>query len=873
MSSAKTVPKKVAKSTKHEIKDAPTLAAHLVKLFKLKPKHAKSYRTRHYFSLLSLTVVLSLLVIQGLSLAFVRYQSKRLVEDAALRAVEIQTSKQQSESATIVVNSNSGLGFRINTLLYDVEGGVKTGNASGSYNIYSGKDLATSRDYDYVSLKLSDNISGADSLNKNIQLSVRLDKKDFAELAKKYPGAKESEMVARDSGFGPTAAYDTKVVAQTQIDLGGNKFTKLVYENESKLLIDGQKLGKSYTLVYGYEVNKKSLAIVLSGLSTQTDAIVADFERIISTFTVDKTVASIDASSADQIAASSVAITSEKSWLQQILPNSGAQAGDAKTGKLDSQEIVARNAPAVVKIFHVYCGILVLGGVEGGDTCNAVTGSGSIISSDGYIATNGHVVSASAKDVVASSPEILFAIIKLGNPGITNQQAIEYLRNPVNVGTLIRKIYALDESKLYFKNEFHVYTVSLGTKILQKSDFNQIIKDSKFTDTDDIKSAKLIGADYDSADMYSGKFTKSDVAILKIVGSNFPTVKLGSIDGLTTGSALTILGFPAAAESSGIAAESTNVKVKATGGVVSSVLDSNGGGRKVVQSDATISHGNSGGPVFGDDGKVFGLATYSLTPSEKGDGSYSYMRDVKDLKDLAKSKSVNLDENSTTQKTWDEGMDFYYAKKYSKAIKKFEAVQSAYKPHTLAAEFIKISNDKIAKGEEIKDFPIALVAIIVGSVLAVAGIVITIIVMVRHKHKHNLYKATSAYVAGSGSMPPVSEPITGGMQPQNSMAMKSSVGSSYQQNSPPAAVTQNTSMPWQNQTPPQVQAPVNSAPVPMMMGAPIPTGLQYNSPSVATMPQLVQSAPQSIPVRFGDSQTITPTQPNNNQQPPAGLIQ
>src|SRR5690606_20415304 len=119
-----------------------------------------------------------------------------------------------------------------------------------------------------------------------------------------------------------------------------------------------------------------------------------------------------------------------------------------------------------------------------------------------------------------------------------------------------------------------------------------------YSDTSTIKNAKLIGYDYDSADLVSTKFTHSDVALLKLDGKDFPVTTLGSIDGVSKGSKLTVIGFPGIADQGGGLTDATKIEATATTGTVSAIRDSNDGKRKLIQSDAKISHGNSGGPVF-----------------------------------------------------------------------------------------------------------------------------------------------------------------------------------------------------------------------------------------------------------------------------------
>ena len=109
----------------------------------------------------------------------------------------------------------------------------------------------------------------------------------------------------------------------------------------------------------------------------------------------------------------------------------------------------------------------------------------------------------------------------------------------------------------------------------------------------------------------SGRNVGKDVAILKIDGNNFPTEKLGNSDEVRPGDPLRVIGYPGAVSPLGfdmISMESVLVPTMTRGYV--SALKKDYKGTPVIQSDAAITHGNSGGPAFNSDDEVVGIATY-----------------------------------------------------------------------------------------------------------------------------------------------------------------------------------------------------------------------------------------------------------------------
>jgi len=96
---------------------------------------------------------------------------------------------------------------------------------------------------------------------------------------------------------------------------------------------------------------------------------------------------------------------------------------------------------------------------------------------------------------------------------------------------------------------------------------------------------------------------RRDLAILQVDGLNLPTLALGNSDVLAIGEPLIIVGSPKGLEGT------------VTAGILSSVRDS-GDGFKVLQTDAAVNPGNSGGPVVNNKGQVVGVVSFKLRSAE-----------------------------------------------------------------------------------------------------------------------------------------------------------------------------------------------------------------------------------------------------------------
>jgi serine protease Do len=153
----------------------------------------------------------------------------------------------------------------------------------------------------------------------------------------------------------------------------------------------------------------------------------------------------------------------------------------------------------------------------------------------------------------------------------------------------------------------------IGSGVIISPDGYIITNNHVVADATDIKvtlgdrrilSAKLIGTD-----------PLTDLAVIKIEGSNFPNVPLGDSSQLRPGQTVLAFGNP------------FGFRFTVTRGIVSALNRPNpynDDPRKpgqYIQTDAAINQGNSGGPLVNAHGEVIGINTFLISPS----GSFSGM--------------------------------------------------------------------------------------------------------------------------------------------------------------------------------------------------------------------------------------------------------
>jgi hypothetical protein len=121
----------------------------------------------------------------------------------------------------------------------------------------------------------------------------------------------------------------------------------------------------------------------------------------------------------------------------------------------------------------------------------------------------------------------------------------------------------------------------------------------------DMKTASVRLANGDVFDSVSvlAVDERRDLAVVQIAGFNLPALELGDSDVLTVGEPVLAVGSPSGLEGT------------VTAGILSSVRDS-GDGFRVLQTDAAVNPGNSGGPLVNGSGQAIGVISFKLRSAE-----------------------------------------------------------------------------------------------------------------------------------------------------------------------------------------------------------------------------------------------------------------
>lgn len=416
-------------------------------------------------------------------------------------------------------------------------------------------------------------------------------------------------------------------------------------------------------------------------------------------------------------------------------------AGTYRGGYIEQKKFdINTVSPATVKIYHFICGNLKYNGQDfGEEVCDGGVGTGFLISSDGYIATSGHVVVLEPADLMVSelkrNPVLLSQFIAGTGVSLQNSFAIG------SADTMLADLYDLPEEKLSLENKREAIFVALGDRPIVINEDNPE-KVLNYPESDYIKKADLVAYNYSPKDILGlddeKGFSARDDALIKVDIEDAPLIKLADSSKMKQNDPLSLIGFPADADNQ--LTQNDNISPTVTNGNISSIRTSSGLASRLFQTDADASEGNSGGPALNDTGEVFGVVTYRFKDSAEANAPKSYIRDIDGIKELINEKQIELNLDSESQDHWHKGLDLAAEKRYSKALEQYRLSNELYSANRLVGNYTHEAEVAIKSGEDIKDPPYALILTLGAIIVGAATVIISALFIVNHRVQHHRYK-------------------------------------------------------------------------------------------------------------------------------------
>jgi S1-C subfamily serine protease len=346
------------------------------------------------------------------------------------------------------------------------------------------------------------------------------------------------------------------------------------------------------------------------------------------------------------------------------------------------------------------------------DVETGAMGTGFIITPDGYIVTNAHVVYAEEDYLKWQLTQTaLKEIIEKDIDDVTKEAGeidVQISDETLKVGIENASIY-YRENMVLDKIQTNVFTemgVAIpGLKAVQRGFGSDLRK---------------------RGEPIPGK----DVAVLKIDKTNLPTVRLGDDSSLTTGDRVFVIGYPGAATFHELLSEESAIEPSMTAGLVSA-KKTMAGGWEVFQTDAAMTHGNSGGPVFNEKGEVIAIATFGSVDYKTGAevAGMNFLVPITVAKQFLKEINVTPSESGLT-KTYVEGLIFADNEQYSRALEKFREVNELNPGYPYVQQNISEARAAINEGRDRSGYVTwVYISAGVGLVILLAGVIALLLVL------------------------------------------------------------------------------------------------------------------------------------------------
>ncbi|HQV06729.1 MAG: serine protease [Chitinophagaceae bacterium] len=313
------------------------------------------------------------------------------------------------------------------------------------------------------------------------------------------------------------------------------------------------------------------------------------------------------------------------------------------------------------------------------DVNTGMMGSGFIISDDGYVVTNAHVV-----DENAASTKQIFA-----------QQAFQsFIEEDIqDLEQSMGRKMTKDESDAVIQADGWYYSQNMVVSKIEKQ-FGVVLGVSG--DMGEMRPRMIPASVVTQGEPIPGK----DVAILKLgIDHVYPTVKVGDDKEINVGENVYVLGYPGAATFHPLLSQSTISEATLTRGLVSAKKNMKDGWQ-VLQIDAAITHGNSGGPVFNEEGEVIGLATFGSIDNRGLEiQGLNFVVPVTIVKEFFRKADVTP-AMSKVSTMYNEALENYDKAWYKKALKEFKSVKELYSAFPFVDQYISKARKSIDEGKD-----------------------------------------------------------------------------------------------------------------------------------------------------------------------------
>jgi S1-C subfamily serine protease len=215
-----------------------------------------------------------------------------------------------------------------------------------------------------------------------------------------------------------------------------------------------------------------------------------------------------------------------------------------------------------------------------------------------------------------------------------------------------------------------------------------------------------------------------DVAILKIESVHeMPVLTLADSSLPRVGEHLFVYGYPGPVTNNDFVAAESAIEPTLTTGIVSAVKNSVGGW-PLIQMDANINHGSSGGPVCNEKGEVVGLTTFGSIENTGGlAAGLNFAVPVAILDEYIDTAGIKP-QLSQSSLLYAQGVKSFDEGHYNAALRKFEKVQKLNITYPGLYIYIADCKSRIKNGMDHYSGPIERMVVVIVLLLGVIALIV-----------------------------------------------------------------------------------------------------------------------------------------------------
>jgi serine protease Do len=343
------------------------------------------------------------------------------------------------------------------------------------------------------------------------------------------------------------------------------------------------------------------------------------------------------------------------------------------------------------------------------------SGTGFFITEDGTVVTNCHVVDEAGDDIRRKF--ILSAFRQVTESNINALQAAWSVT------------FSDDQKELLYNTFAKVYS-SIQSILLENFQKNIYVVYATDTSGNQPASKTAIAQLISKGQSMPGK----DVAILKIENRQpLPVLRLADSLLPRIGDGIFVFGYPDPVSRNEYLSAESILEPSLTTGIVSGIRETTNEWN-VVQMDADINHGNSGGPVCNEKGEVIGIATFGSIEYRTGAlaSGMNFSIPVNVLLQFLDSAGI-YPKQGRASKLYNRIMDDYDNEEYRSALRKLQRLQKMNSSFPGLSFYTSDCKMKIEKGLDKTEQKIKLWLMVGGLLVLTIGLVLFRRFLVRRK--------------------------------------------------------------------------------------------------------------------------------------------